>query len=154
MFPYGRDHDHVFTEKSGCISIELLAPLLHNVRIDKERISLFAHGSVRSVLESCSTKVTPSLLQVIKSSGTSLQYDSEAETTIYHYLSLSMERNDLTVIDDNDVVTTRYHDLSLFIKQDDLTNIDDLTRESKLINEATEEVTIDHLTNKVSQWIR
>lgn len=61
-----------------------------------------------------------------------------------------MEQDDLTIINDNDVVTTRCHDLYLSIEQCDLTIIDGLTCESKLINEVTNEITIDHPINEAS----
>lgn len=81
-------------EESEDISQELLSPLLAALRKDNEEVQPIAWKLAEKVLENCASKLKPSLVQAVESSGISLNDYSEVVVSICREKSAPVEHHD------------------------------------------------------------
>ncbi|KAK6912515.1 hypothetical protein RJ641_022116, partial [Dillenia turbinata] len=81
-------------EESEDITLELLSPILASVRKDNKEVQPIARKLGERVLEHCSAKLKPCLLQAIKSSDISLADYSIVVASICNEISGSVEHTD------------------------------------------------------------
>ncbi|KAG7020414.1 Sister chromatid cohesion protein PDS5-like A [Cucurbita argyrosperma subsp. argyrosperma] len=90
-------------EESEDISVELLSPILDSVKKDNEEILPIARKLGERVLDNCSTKLKPYLVQAVKTLGISFDDYSDVVASICKDLSGSLEPSNLRDADDNTV---------------------------------------------------
>ncbi|KAE8056284.1 hypothetical protein FH972_013070 [Carpinus fangiana] len=82
-------------EESEDISLELLTPILDSVKKDNEEVLPLARKLAERVLESCTTKVKPYLIQAVKTLGISFDDYSKVVASICQETSGADEQNEV-----------------------------------------------------------